>query len=145
MEKTVEESPTRVSTPDERSEIMDMALSLGLRPVRESNSRLYGEHYFNLQKIYHDEPRSIEVFKRNIELLKAVGRPLWSHFWFDPEENIPILWRSYVLVFRDIFIDEEGREFLLIFIFKEKWGFYFPPIEECLTLPENARLVCLDE
>ncbi|MFA6309821.1 MAG: hypothetical protein WC677_08870 [Clostridia bacterium] len=124
---------------------MKIALSLGLQPTRESNSRLYGEHYFDLKKIYHDEPHSIEAFKRNIELLKAVGRPLWSHFWFNPEENIPSLWEKYILVFGDIFIDKEGREFFLTFIFKDEWNFSFPPIEECLTLPQNARLVCLDE
>lgn len=133
----------RISTPG-LNEIMDMARLLSLKPKTEMNAFLYGNHKFGLKMLPTKKELLVsqKSFTKAIESLMAVGRPTWSFFWDDSKKRIPLAWRNYVLVFGDIFINEAGDEFLLVFTFKGKWNFSF---EQVSSLPEtmNTRLVCL--
>lgn len=135
----------RISTPD-LNEIMDMAILLVLKPKTEMNSALYGDHKFGLKMLPTQKAllASSKSFSEAIQSLVAVGRPTWSYFWDDSKKRIPLAWRNYILVFGDIFTNESGAEFVLVFTFKGKWNFSF---EQVSSLPEsmNTRLVCLIE
>lgn len=129
----------------EKNEIMQFALSLGLKIRNDDDPFLYGHHTFGLIKFIYPEEKflSSNTIIGRMGFYKAVGLPVWSFLW-ENRKDVPKYWEKYCLIFGDIFENiENDKKYVLVFSFlNTAWVFSFEEITEHSLPPQNVRFVC---
>ena len=132
----------KISTP-EYGEIFKKAMELGLDTANEMDSALFGYHLFCLKDFYPEKGGYLkpEFFDARMEFLYAAGRPSWDNLWEDKSKLY--VWSNYNLIFRELFKNKNGEEFILVFSHQDdKWQFNFEKLNE-YKFSEKDMAVCL--